>query len=213
MNTSTCSRLKTSRDDQPVVAHVVDEQAVRGVEAAHVEHVAGGARGAAAFAGLQRDAGHVAQRLAQRGDALRLHRRARDDLDRLRDVATSGVAYFGDSTRGSRPVTCKDSRTPCTSMTTLPLACGVAARAVPVEHRGQRAGDAEGARHARRLHHAERYRQALDDHRDPGRRLEGAHRGVERPGGDVEADERRRPAGGGRGGAARRPACRRAPPR
>ena len=72
--------------DQPVVADVVDEQAVRRVEPAHVEHVAGGARGAATFAGLQRDARNIAQRFAERGDALRLHRRARDDFNRLRDV-------------------------------------------------------------------------------------------------------------------------------
>ena len=30
-------------------------------------------------------------------------------------VADSAVAYFGDSTRGSRPVTSSDSRTPMTS--------------------------------------------------------------------------------------------------
>ncbi len=45
-------------------------------------------------------------------------------------VADSVVAYFGDSTRGSRPVTSSDSRTPRTSMVmVLPLR--VAASAVP----------------------------------------------------------------------------------
>ena len=72
---------------QSIVAHVVDKEAVRGIEAAHVEHVAGRAGGSAAFAGLQGDAGNIAQRLAERRDALGFDGRTRNDLDRLRDVA------------------------------------------------------------------------------------------------------------------------------
>ena len=87
---------------QPVVAHVVDEQAVGGIEAAHVEHVAGGARRAAAFAGLQRDAGHVAQRFAQRGHALRFHRGAGNHFDRLRNVAQRRLVSRRLDDRGAR---------------------------------------------------------------------------------------------------------------
>ena len=73
--------------DQAVVADAVDEQAVGGVEAAHVEHVAGGVRRAAALAGLERDAGHVAQRSLSVNGALLFDHRARDDGHRLGDVA------------------------------------------------------------------------------------------------------------------------------
>ena len=70
--------------DQPVVAHAVDEEAVVGREAAHVEHVAARAGGAAAFAGLHGDPRYVAQRVGQGRGALLVEERARDHLDRLR---------------------------------------------------------------------------------------------------------------------------------
>jgi len=69
------------------ITHTVHEQAVRRIEAAHVEHVAGGVRRAAALASLQRDAWHVAQRVAQCRRALFVHDGARYDRDRLGDVA------------------------------------------------------------------------------------------------------------------------------
>ena len=70
--------------EQTVVADTVDEEAVVGREAAHVEHVAAGVRGPATFARLHRDSWHVPQRLGERRRALLVEQRRRNDLDGLR---------------------------------------------------------------------------------------------------------------------------------
>jgi hypothetical protein len=50
-------------------------------------------------------------------------------------VDESGVAYFGDSTRGSSPVTCTDSRTPRTSIVIVSPESEVAMSDVPSSRR------------------------------------------------------------------------------
>ena len=64
------------------IAHAVDEEIVAGGESADGQVVAL----RAAFAGRQADAGNVAQRVAQRGDALLLHHLLRNGGDGLRRV-------------------------------------------------------------------------------------------------------------------------------
>ena len=66
------------------VAHAVDEHVGARAEAANGQLIAGGH---AALAGLEGDAGDVAQHVAQGGGALLVHHRARDHGDGLRNVA------------------------------------------------------------------------------------------------------------------------------
>ena len=77
--------LNTSREIEPRVAHAVDEDAARGIEAAHVGRVAG-AGGAVLAQKIRAHAGGVAQGLGQGGGGLLAHDMFLDDGNGLRRV-------------------------------------------------------------------------------------------------------------------------------
>ena len=194
MNTSTCSRLNTSRAIRPSSRTPSTNRLFGGVEAAHVEHVAGGVRRAAAFAGLQRDAGHVAQRVAQRRRALLPRSPRAGSLRWSAAMSRSGPTYFGDSTVGRAAGHGDDSSDVRTSRRTLSAAVKPEPTSLPISSRSQRLLRRHHARHAGRLQ-CRRSMSCASATLMPGDALERADAVGDAAGGDVEAQRLRGLAG------------------
>ena len=117
------------------VAHAVEVEVVARVEAAQCEAVAL----RAGLAGGEADAGHIAQRVAHRGDGLVLHQLLRDHADRLRRVEQR-LRQLGQRRHGGLVATLRvaalhgDRRQLHGRIARRLRRCGAAAHSVPRRH-------------------------------------------------------------------------------